>query len=277
MKNDFELKEGTIWSIVYSLIILLPPIILFDQQTDFQEEQVRHSVGINILISILIVLFVSSLKFSRKLHHICTILLLFWFCLLPVLFYSVYQQKPFSFAYNKEYLMSNKISNSFEINLKDNNFLNVKSDFSKEINVSVFKNVLPRDSDTLILLKNYIVFSPYTIYLGNHTPPTYIKVYDKVTGKFLFQMKKKTNLLDSYNYFNKEINFKINKVKTPEIGITYFNFWCSSIIGFKDNLIIPLKNWITLLNTIFISIIFIPIFNYIKAKFFDQSPINEKK
>ena len=108
-------------------------------------------------------------------------------------------------------------------------------------------------------------------------PKTYIKLFDRFSGKFLLELEKKTNLLDSYDYFNDNINFKVNKVEKPEIGITFFDFWNSSIIGFKDNLIIPLNSWIVSLSFIMTSIFIIPIFDYLKTKYTNSSKTNNGK
>ncbi|WP_409415776.1 hypothetical protein [Flavobacterium sp. PS2] len=168
----------------------------------------------------------------------------------------------FSFTYKKEYLKSLQNSNKLDISLVDSNFVNLNSQFKTLINSEVSKLSLP-DDDTIILFKNYIFLSPRTIHAsaGLHAPPTYIKVFDENNGKLLAQLEKKDNLFESYKSFNDNLNFKYRKISNPEIGINYFDFWCSSIIGFRDDLIVPLRSWILLLNFLFISILFVPLFN----------------
>ncbi|WP_300569188.1 hypothetical protein [Flavobacterium sp.] len=271
MKEKFE-------TILIFLIVVFP-IILLDIQSEFFQNQTLIAMLINSVSFIILFVFIKSLRISNKLTKQIIVLFVIWLCILPVIFYKIYSRSPESFAFNKEYLISQKQFNSYDFDINENNFLRIKSNLIKEINTSIFKKALPQDSDTLILLKNYIILSPYAIHShGTKSPPkTFIKLYDKLSGKFLIQFEKKSNLIESYNYFNNNINFKIKKVKKPEIGITYFDFWCSSVIGFRDNLIIPLRNWIVLLDVIFITIIFTPIFDYIKKKYFNHLKNNVRE
>ena len=111
---------------------------------------------------------------------------------------------------------------------------------------------MPTNDDKLFFYKNFIVLSPTTIppMGGLSAPITYISIY-RNNGQFLLKLPKKDNVRDSYKYFSDNLKFKIDKINNPKTGIDYFDFWCSSIIGFRDNLITPLRSWVLVLNFLF--------------------------
>jgi|688.fasta_scaffold491243_1 hypothetical protein len=271
------MKNLNFFEIIFTICIFILPVILIDIESEFLLKQFAMALLINLFSCIIILMFFYSLNISKNLTNLFTFLLTLWICILPIIFYKIYLKNPVSFAYNKEYLKFQKQLNSDDFDINENKFITLKSKIINDINKSIFKKKLPKDCDTLILLENFIILSPQTIRgnAGLAAPRTYIKLYDKFTGKFILQFEKKSDLLESYNYNNHNINFKINKVKRPKIGISFFDFWCSSTIGFKDNLINPLRNWVTLLNIIFITIILTPIFNYAKSKLLNTKNNNE--
>ena len=272
MKNiDFDF--------VLSTFVILFPLILLDIESEFLQKQSIIAVLLNFICLIVIFVFIKSLGISKGLSSLIIFFITLWFCILPLIFYKIYLKNPESFAYNKEYLLSQKQFHKNDFDKNDNKFIEIKSQIIKNLNKSNTKKTLPIDSDTLIFLENFIVLSPQTIRggAGVPAPKTYIKLYDKLSGKLLFVFEKKSNVLESYNYYNSNLNFRLNKFKKPEIGISYFDFWCSSIGGFKDNLINPLRNWIILLNSILIAFLLMPILNYIKNKFLSTKSNSENK
>lgn len=267
--NDLKTKENK--EVKFEIILLigleLISLILLKSDNKFYLNQVLVAMVMNSLIFFLVYVFFKSLKLYSTLRKIMTFLVLIWLCVLPIIFYKVYSNDTTSFSYNKEYLSSLQNINKNDINLNEKIILKNRNILKNELLNPIFKKQLSTKSDTLILTDNYIIFSQRILRDGDYG----IKFYDRFSGKFLFQFEKKNSLLDSYNYFIENLNFKFNKIQTPEVGISYFNFWCSSIISFKDNLIIPLRNWIVTLNFIYILIILTPIFNYTREKYLKRT------
>jgi hypothetical protein len=270
--SEKEFKEIRFETIAMFFVSLFP-LILLDDESEFFKNETLIAMLVNFLSFTIIYLFLKSLKLSIFLTQIMTVLFAIWLCLLPILFYKIYLHDTSSFSYNREYLPSLQRINKNDFNQNEKTILKNTFIIQKELKTSIFKKQLPTKSDTLILTNNYIILSPHN---NSRETNSSIKFYDKNSGKFLFLFEKKSTLLESYNYFNKNLKFKFNKIKTPEVGISYFDFWCSSIISFKDNLIIPLRNWIIALNFIYILIIIIPILNYIKEIFLKLINKNKK-
>lgn len=273
MSKDLELIKKVKFELIMILLIILFPLLIWDFDKEFYHNQFEVALLINSLCFIIVYIFISSLRLSFLLTRIMVVLIIIWLCILPLIFYKIYSKNPILFSYNKDYLISLQQTNKEEFNSNENKFIELKSELKKEITKTIFKKVLPTNSDTLILLNKFIVISPYTFRGSNglRAPKSFIKFYNRESGEFIFQIEKRKNLVESYNYFNNNIQFKINKIKKPQIGITYFDFWCSSIISFKDNLIIPLRNWIVALNFIYILIFLTPIFNYTREKYLKKT------
>ena len=281
LQSEFESQEwgksNYNWIIfAYTLLVALALLMLYLFLRKYRREVLENNKKVTfIFFNIFLMIFITTLvvNYDSKFIYVVPI------CILPLIFYKIYLKNPESFAYNKEYLLSQKQFHKNDFDKNDNKFIEIKSQIIKNLNKSNTKKTLPIDSDTLIFLENFIVLSPQTIRggAGVPAPKTYIKLYDKLSGKLLFVFEKKSNVLESYNYYNSNLNFRLNKFKKPEIGISYFDFWCSSIGGFKDNLINPLRNWIILLNSILIAFLLMPILNYIKNKFLSTKSNSENK
>uniref|UniRef100_UPI002FDB5418 hypothetical protein n=1 Tax=Flavobacterium sp. TaxID=239 RepID=UPI002FDB5418 len=194
-----------------------------------------------------------------------------WLCILPVIFYKIYLNNNKSFIYNKEFLELIQDESKKNITEKDSIFIRLKSEFNSLINSEIANIELP-NNDTIIIHKNFIFLSPRNIGGGGIIPKprTYIKVFNRDTGTFILEIQKKKNLKESCNSFKNYIDLKNKIINDPKIGINYFDFWCSSIIGFRDNLINPLRGWIIVLNLLFIAILFVPLCNYIQIKLFKE-------
>lgn len=267
--------RNKVFTIIFAVLFTALPLVILDSKYEFFQKQFVNALMLNLVSFFLIGQFVIILKINEKLKKVLLVALIGWFCVLPLLFYKTYINEPLSFTYKKEYLKSLKNSNQQDISIIDSNFINLNSEFKTLINSKISKLNLPED-DTIILFKNYIFLSPRIISggAGLHTPPTFIKVFDKNNGKLLLKFERKNNLLESYKSVNLNTNFKYKKISNPEVGINYFDFWCSSIIGFRDDLIIPLRSWILVLNFLFASIVFVPLYNFIQSKYFVEK---EKK
>jgi hypothetical protein len=259
------------------LVVVLTglPLLIVDSESDFYQKQGGFAILLNIVSIFLIVQFLNLLKTPHNYKIILLISLTAWFCILPTIFYKIYIKNPISFSYNQEYINSLKNINEENISTEDSLFIKLNSLLKKEFYDNV-KDTLPKYENRLLFYKNFVVLSPTTIRTQIAAAPiTYISIYNRLNGKFLLKFPKKNNVRESYKYFTDNLKFKIDKIHNPKIGIDYFDFWCSSIIGFRDNLIIPLRSWILLLNFIFISIMFVPLYNFIQTNFLKK--INNDK
>lgn len=264
-------QKDKLFTIIFVVIFVALPFIIVDKNNDFFEKQFGIITLINLASFFLIIQFLNILRIGFKFKNILLFALIAWFCILPVIFYKIYLNNPQSFTYKKEYLVFLKNQNENNFTRSDSNFIKLNSDFKALINEDISKVNLP-NKDKVIIYKNYIIFSPERIYGSNGLPPpkTYIKVFNKNNGNLMYKFEKKKNLFESYKSFHDNLDFKNNIVEKPEKGINYFDFWCSSIIGFRDNLITPLRGWIFVLNFLFITILFVPLYNYIQNKFFKE-------
>jgi hypothetical protein len=262
-------------SIIFVLILAALPLLIIDLESEFYQKQFIFAYFINMTSIFLIGQFLKLLKTTQVFKNLLLISLTAWFCVLPIIFYKVYVKNPVSFSYNSAYISLLKKTNEDNISTEDSTFIKLNTQLKKEFYSKKGKDVLPNNDDKLFFYNNFIVLSPTTIRgTGLPAPATYISIYDRSTGKLLLAIPKRETLMESYKYFSENLNFKIEKINNPKIGIEYFDFWCSSIIAFRDNLITPLRSWVVLLNFLFVSILFVPLYNFIQSIF--SKKVNEK-
>ena len=118
MKNiDFDF--------VLSTFVILFPLILLDIESEFLQKQSIIAVLLNFICLIVIFVFIKSLGISKGLSSLIIFFITLWFCILPLIFYKIYLKNPESFAYNKEYLLSQKQfhKNDFELLQICNSFM----------------------------------------------------------------------------------------------------------------------------------------------------------
>lgn len=276
MINKSKMKEKII-AIIFVIILTALPLLIIDLESEFYQKQYFFALLLNIISFFLIVQFLNLLKTSQNFKNLLLTSLTAWFCILPIIFYKIYLKNPVSFSYNHEYINSLKNTNEENISTEDSTFIRLNTLLKNEFYSNNHKADLPTNDDKLLFYKNFIVLSPTTIRSGSglSAPTTYISIYNRDNGQFLLKFPKRDNVRDSYKYFSDNLKFKIDKINNPKIGIDYFDFWCSSIIGFRDNLIIPLRSWILMLNFLFISILFVPLYNFIQTNF--SKKVDENK
>lgn len=269
------LQENRVFRIIFVLLFIAIPFIIFDTTNNFFEQQFGIVIIVNLISCFLIIEFMKILKISERLKSVLFFALIAWFCVLPVIFYKIYLKNSNSFTYKKEYLELIQDENKKNVTESDTKFIRINSEFISLIDSEIGKIELP-DNDTIIFYKNLIFLSPRRINGGGFLPrpTTKIKVFDRNDGSLILEIDKKNNLKESCSSFKNYIDFKNKIISNPEMGIDYFDFWCSSIIGFRDNLITPLKGWIFVLNFLFITILFVPLFNYFQNKFFREKKEN---
>ncbi|MEO8236413.1 MAG: hypothetical protein ABI549_13430 [Flavobacterium sp.] len=260
-KNKFD--------IILVFILVTLPLIIIDLESEFYQKQFLFAYLINIISFFLIGQFLNLLKTTEAIKYLLLISLSAWFCILPIIFYKIYLKNPLSFSYNSQFIGLLKNTNEENISITDSTFLRLNEQLNNEFKTKKEKDDLPRNDDKLVFYKSFIVLSPTTIrsFSGIRAPETYLSIYNRNTGTFILSLPKRETVMESYKYFSNNLKFKIDKIKNPKIGIEYFDFWCSSIIGFRDNLITPLRSWILLLDFLFISILFVPLYNFVKTIF----------
>lgn len=280
MKNEIikaiRIIRDTRLNIFNSVLLVFSSIIsiivnIKIQINDFFESQFYLSYIFCIVTTLFIDRLVLFLKLSNISKYLIIVIFNCWFCIFPPIFYGFYVANPSNFAFDNDYLKLKSSFNKSKIMRNDSLFFENDLIIQNDILKSNFRNIeLPKDYDTLIFLKNYIILSPKKYQKGENYEAGKLQVYSRKYGKLLFEIPKKENLLESFDRFRHNLKFKVDIIKEPINGINFFDFWCSSVVGFKDNLIKPLRNWILLLIISFTTLIFIPAFELVKNNIFKK-------